>query len=253
MNIRTITCSDPREDTSIEELLDFMNKNPMVEIAVQATPSKITVGTARSKWFERLLRGVRNNPRPLNLAMHVNQEYCDYMCRGLIPDDLLSWFFTSCPNGKPVIKRWQLNFSGSKTETIDYAELARLIKDMGDREFIMQHDGSQSSGLHLLRLRACMTEPTYSVLYDKSSGNGVSPERWNRPYPGVYTGYAGGLRPENVSAELDRISTVAGRDKTVWVDAEGGLKVPGTKTFSVDRAQVYVNAVMQWQRKNLAR
>ena len=226
-----------------------MNEYPNVEIAVQASPSKIAPGTARRVWFDTLMHAVRNNPRKLNLALHVNMAYCDQMCRGTIPADLFTWFLARREDYSPVITRWQINFSGSKTEFLDYPAMTRMFAMHPEREFIMQDNSSTTSGTHLARLRACMLTPSYSVLYDQSSGNGILAQQWARPHTDVRTGYSGGLKPENVAAQLDKIAAVV-RDDTIWIDAEGGLKTPGTKTFDLSRARAYIDATNAWCQKN---
>ena len=258
MKIDTITCSDPREDTPPEKLVAFMNEFPNVEVAVQATPSKIGPGLARRAWFEQLLHLVRNNPVPLKLAMHVNMEYCDRMCTGQIPQGLREWFNARRINDMPVIRRWQINYSGSKTQVFDPGAMAEMIINHPNNEFIMQHN-PQSDARNVWptirretyrvgRLWCLPLCPRVSVLYDASGGNGKSPEKWLPPYEWCNTGYSGGLRPENVTDELHKIAAVAD-GAHIWIDAEGGLKTPGTKTFDFDRARDYVRAANNWNKQ----
>ncbi len=246
MKISTITCSDPREDTPIDKLVAFMNEFPDVEIAVQASKSKIGLGTPRNTWFNELLRAVRNNPRRLNLAMHINMEYCQKMCRGEIPDVLLPWFLARrADDNMPVIKRWQINYSGNKC-SFNLYDFANMLHAYSNHEFIMQNDSTPTNNkvLQLLQERIIPGDK-FSVLYDASNGAGKSPDVWRAPYARIKTGYSGGLRPENIATELDKIAAVAGR-RIIWVDAEGGLKKPGTKTFDIARAREYVSAIHQW-------
>lgn len=246
MKIDTITCSDPREDTPVEKLVAFMNEFPNVEVAVQASPYKIGPGTARRAWFERLLHLVRNNPVPLKLAMHVNLGYCDDMCRGAVPYDMVQWFCARREDDALVIRRWQLNYSGSMTHLISPRRVAGMINMFTGNDFIMQHNGWPQSCMLLQEMNGLNAK--FSVLYDASSGNGKSPEQWLPPYQGHNTGYSGGLRPENVTDELHKIAAVA-CDAHIWIDAEGGLKTPGTKTFDFDRARAYVNAANNWNKQ----
>ena len=181
--------------------------------------------------------------------MHVNSDYCRQMCLGNVPVELGDWMAALREDGTPVIGRWQINFSGCKDVVFDYANLVQVIKNFADREFIMQYDSSVLNGAHLMRLRANMTIPTFSVLYDRSGGNGISPDQWPHPYPGINTGYSGGLRPENISDQLNKIADVAG-NATIWIDAEGGLKTPGTKSFDFARARAYVNSANKWCENN---
>lgn len=249
MKISTITCSDPREDTSVDKLIEFMNEFSDVEIAVQASEAKIGMGTPRRVWFDELLHAVRNNPRRLNLAMHVNMEYCEKFSNGEIPADLAPWFFAvRSDDMQPVIKRWQINYSGSKCSINPYRVMDMMGKYL-DHEFIMQHNSTNASNMVLQRLQKIGTWIKFSVLYDASGGAGKLPTQWHAPYAHYKTGYSGGLGAENIAMQLDNIATVAG-DRIVWIDAEGKLKIPGTKTFDIARAREYVLAANQWIKKS---
>lgn len=250
MNIQTITCSDPREDTPVSALVGFMNEYPDVEVAVQATPSKMARGTKRAVWFDELISAVRNNPRALNLALHVNMEWCDKMCLGDIPDQLYDYFGALRSDGASVIRRWQLNYSGSKTARFDALSMAGMMIRYPDREFILQYDGTQKNMSRILELDGFYKH--FSVLYDASGGNGIMPTYYDAPVLGHKTGYSGGLRAANVAGALDKIA-IAARRATIWIDAEGGLKKPGTKTFDIGAAREYVNAVYDWRARNKIR
>ena len=69
-----------------------------------------------------------------------------------------------------------------------------------------------------------VSAPNHALLIDASGGRGISPETWHRPTDtSKQVGYAGGLGPDNIVGELERIRPVAqGR----WlVDMEGKLRV----------------------------
>ena len=60
-------------------------------------------------------------------------------------------------------------------------------------------------------------------------------------------GYAGGMSPENVTENLNKISAVTPRDYATWIDAEGRLMKPGTRQFDIDRAHQYIKKALAWQ------
>jgi phosphoribosylanthranilate isomerase len=64
--------------------------------------------------------------------------------------------------------------------------------------------------------------PNHSLLVDGSGGRGLSPERWVKPTTSKRVGFAGGLGPDNISAEYARIKEVAEGD--FWIDMEGKLR-----------------------------
>lgn len=75
--------------------------------------------------------------------------------------------------------------------------------------------------------------PNQSVLVDASGGQGITPERWQTPRTSCPVGFAGGLSPENLKVELEKIMWVA--RPGFWIDMESSLRVDGR--FDVDRAR----------------
>jgi len=261
MNLRYITCSDPREFNDIHDIVKLAMISKRVEIAVQAHPSKMSPGMPRNEWFRELLDFVIRDKYDINLAVHVNQEWCDYICRkGKIPFELKE-FFASCHNGdcyKPVIARWQLNVPAKTANNMNIRALKQLLNSNLGKKFIIQYNNNTSDVVHsLYRARA-----QFSVLYDASGGRGISPQSWAEPvFSGRPQGYSGGLSPENIATNLDKISRVANRSiplydahdnivicyaprDDIWIDAEGKLKTDNK--FDVARARQYILNAENW-------
>ncbi len=125
MNLRYITCSDPREDVNIDDLIKLAISSPIAEIAVQAHPSKMSHGMARNIWFNNLIRAARNCDTAPNLAVHVNMDWANLFSIGIIPDELKDWICATRIDGQPVIKRWQININGSKTQLFKTSDIAQ--------------------------------------------------------------------------------------------------------------------------------
>lgn len=251
MNLRYITCSDPREDTPIEDILHLSQTAPNVEIAVQAHPSKMSFDMPRRKWFECLLKESLSMPTAPNLAVHLNLDWCDKFCQGILAPDLLDLFFLLREDGTPAIHRWQINIHGSKTKLFKPDNIARILNNYSGREFIFQYGASEYHRMQRLdnRMKRFDVETNFSILYDTSGGAGKLTKNWRAPlFEDHSQGYAGGLSPENVSENLDKIAKVAGDRTDIWIDAEGKLKTPGTKTFDIKRAEQYINAALKWQK-----
>lgn len=60
-------------------------------------------------------------------------------------------------------------------------------------------------------------------LFDKSGGNGIVPDSWPKQTKGIYTGYAGGLGPDNLEEELEKISEACDSETPIWIDMESKL------------------------------
>ncbi|MBQ8041991.1 MAG: hypothetical protein IJ273_01540, partial [Alphaproteobacteria bacterium] len=92
VKLKYITCSDPREDVSVNDMMRLMRYAPQVEIGIQAHPSAMSNGMPRNAWFKHLMTLVSNIDMPMNVAVHVNYQWCDMLCGGGMPDELDKWF-----------------------------------------------------------------------------------------------------------------------------------------------------------------
>jgi len=70
-------------------------------------------------------------------------------------------------------------------------------------------------------------------LYDLSGGAGMLPDKWIKPI-GDYCGYAGGLSPDNLKDNLNKLSNIVG-DVPIWIDAETHLRSHNDKVFDIDK------------------
>ena len=245
MKLRYITCSDPREMVPVEALLRLAQTAPIVEIAVQAHPSKMSQTMPRNQWFNRLLKESLYMPTAPNLAVHISMEWCDNICQGIIVPEIKDWLSLTRTDGSPVIRRWQINIHGSKTQKFNTNEIANLLKSFPNNEFIFQYDSSEYNRMQKLE----RTGAKFSILYDASSGTGTLAKNWNAPlFNNHPQGYSGGLSPENVVENLDKIAKVTADRTDVWIDAEGKLKNPDTKVFDINRAKQYITAALKWQK-----
>lgn len=261
MNLRYITCSDPREFNDIHDIVKLGKLSPRVEIAVQAHPSKMSHGMPRNEWFHELLQYVIRDEHKIRLAVHVNQEWCDVICRtGKIPKELME-FFELCRGGNScstVIKRWQLNMPTDTANNLNVDAVKKLMRMYPEKYFIFQYNTNTHNAIYNLYKSGAH----FSVLYDASGGRGISPRFWNAPlFPNVPQGYSGGLSPENITDALDCIEAVVKRPteqpgengetiysvqdrNDIWIDAEGRLKTDDM--FDVARARQYILNAENW-------
>lgn len=108
-------------------------------------------------------------------------------------------------------------------------EIERLCGANPEKVIITQH---HLYNAHLLSVKA----PNHVVLVDGSGGRGRSPETWRAPKTSKAVGFAGGLGPDNLEAEIQRMPLSTGW----WVDMENKLRVDDL--FSIERAQECVEA-----------
>ena len=264
MKLRYITCSDPRENNKISDIVELA-KLPNAEIAVQCHPSKMLAGQPRNVWFNKLLRVARNEV-DMNLAIHINKEWADSICaHGRIPDIISQWINLKTSTGKPVIKRIQLNMPQTTAKNIDVNGIVMMLHYFHNRKFIFQYKDSNVdaiSSLHRVvnafNKSVCENQQlNFSLLFDASGGRGIAPKEWREPvYKEHPMGYSGGMSPDNVVENLNKINTVVPQKREIWVDAEGKLKSPqqlpdGTykDLFDVNLARLYVERANEWNNK----
>jgi phosphoribosylanthranilate isomerase len=85
-------------------------------------------------------------------------------------------------------------------------------------------------------------------LFDASGGNGLSPIEWPSPFEtkSGYTllnGYAGGLGPENVDAELHKLAKINEKSE-IWIDMESKLRTDGK--FDLEKCKQVLKSVKAW-------
>lgn len=248
MRLKYITCSDPREFNDFHDIVKLAESSPCAEIAVQMHPSKVSPGMPRNEWFHELCRYCVRDAHDINLAVHVNQEWCEEICRtGEIPMELREFFGLYRKNlgFSPLVKRWQLNMSNTAVRDINYDAVKKLFLHNDDHEFILQYnDRTKNAAWVLYEMGA-----KFSLLYDASGGRGLTPDTWNKPvYDSVPMGYSGGMSPKNVVENLKQISSVVPKNREdIWIDAEGNLKTDNK--FDISLARQYITKAERWLKR----
>ena len=108
----------------------------------------------------------------------------------------------------PHVQRIQINGSVSPPEL---ASLCGLFH----RHTIITQDLSTNHDLRRVNCR------NHAILVDNSGGRGLCPDHWERPFTPKAVGFAGGLGPDNVFAELDR---GLASQKPEWIDMETKIR-----------------------------
>jgi len=249
MKLRYITCSDPREHNSIKSIIDLAHL-PHAEIAVQCHPSKMSEGMERNIWFNKFAQEIIQTSR-INLAIHINSEWSNEICtKGTIPDIILNWINIYKSNNVPLIKRIQLNMSQNTANNLKPKKLAKIIHDFPKHEFIMQYNPKTKQAIEKLD----RTGANFSILFDESGGQGISPASWQKPIKNHPVGYSGGISVNNLIQNLNNIQKLVDNDQDVWIDAEANLK---TQTlfeekplFDTELAKAYVRRANLWQKQH---
>lgn len=248
MEIKHITFSDPKEHNLITEIESLLGISPRVEIGVQVHDGDLNKGLPRYDWLEEICAKSSAAKIPLNVALHINYQWCEDICNGKIAPELQKWIDAKNTNASSAtFRRLQLNFGDFSTNKINANKISDVINKHSNHKFIIPYNEKNHGIVHdLYKLRN-----DFQILFDASYGIGKSPENWGAPvFANVFQGYAGGLGPINVSDELDKINKVVPQELDVWIDAEGKLMEPGTRKLSILKAKEYINQSILWNLKN---
>ena len=200
----SITGADDAVD--IDDLSAIAEEFPFVEWAILLLPSR--TGTPRCPtqgWIEDFSRRCR--------ARHTAMHLCE--------DGLLR-FIAGEQDVRALMagfQRIQLNLKFGDVEgKYDPADLVARVREAPQWDFIIQYTPDKKD-----IVKSFEGIKNHAVLFDASAGQGISPEGWDAPLPGHFCGYAGGLNPDNVSENLEKISRVAA-GHTTWIDMESGVR-----------------------------
>jgi hypothetical protein len=196
MNV-TITGADDKVDPN--NLLALSREFPSVEWGILYSAKR--QGTPRyptERWIN-LLTSIPD----MKLSLHLCGEASRTTLAG---DD--TWLVE-----RPWFARIQVNGYASPATA-----LVALAKTLPSFEFILQvrsEDRLQEAAHDAAQM------PKASLLFDASGGRGIEPARWAVAPFGTKMGYAGGIKPANVSDVLADIGPV---DESAWVDMESGVR-----------------------------
>jgi len=215
MKIKFVTLTGADDKTSIEGMLQLSQKFHFAEWAILFSQSKAGVPRYPSlDWVNQLLASEGTG----NFAAHLCGKWVDDAQRGrltFLDDDEVSDFFG----------RIQLNMAGSRLEKCLNFENKVWECDFSLIPVIF---GGPYSKYNLAIPTDKFRQLGVSPLFDASGGRGISAKTWptipldeyGKP---LFCGYAGGLGPDNLEAELERISEVVG-DAEIWIDMETKLR-----------------------------
>jgi hypothetical protein len=149
----------------------------------------------------------------MNLSTHVCGRWVRQMFTGE-----LNWL--DLPDIIQICQRVQIN-----THAEPHVSTTGLIKSLDGcnsiashtttpKEFIFQWDGVNNH----LTFAAHAYALKVAALFDTSGGAGVLPGEWPAPANEFWCGYAGGISPDNVVAQIEKIEQVCA--KPYWIDME---------------------------------
>jgi hypothetical protein len=201
--INKITITGADDYTDISEMIDISLEYPMVEWGILMSPKRNGVERYPSiKWREKFTQ------TRIQKSAHICGDYTKNMLLGVLSDDLYDI---------PLIyNRVQLNFNSTRNNW--NTNFFDLILIAHKHNYILQRN--TNNALLINQLESLYTSKV-SYLQDFSGGLGKLGE-WLPPMVGCYNGYAGGLNPDNVSEEIQKMLKLTPDD--IWIDVETGVR-----------------------------
>lgn len=207
MKLKTVTITGADNKTNIGDMVSLSKKYPFVEWGILFSPKR--KGEARypdTAWLNDLYMHWRSSD--VILSAHLCGGYTAEMLTGNkhFLETLMSEGYMD------MFSRFQLNFNAGKHK-VNAPAFFQLLSEL-NFEFILQHNKANAEIVQL-----ATGKKNISFLYDSSGGRGNLNADWKPPVSAHFTGYAGGLSPENLETELQKIATVCG-DTEIWIDTE---------------------------------
>ncbi len=141
-----------------------------------------------------------------------------------------------------VFDRFQLNTHAQPHE-VDHEGLSDVLTGLSEtgHSIIFQYDNVNTRMVD----RAIKDgHSNISALFDLSHGAGILPDEWPAPLQ-IPCGYAGGLSPENVAGQLQKLEPVVGATH-IWIDAETHLRSDADRAFDLKKVVKFLEAAEPW-------
>ena len=241
MRLSTIVLSGANEHTDAQAIISLCkNCSYLAELGIQVSGEKAYYSSGRYWWLQLLCHLATPD---INIALHLNKDWVEDFCAGKIPPELETFLALSHPDGSPKIKRIQLNFKIGRDKTPNVKLLEEQMMKFPHVRFILSYNKANAALIHEIY---CRHNVVFDCLFDESHGEGIVPLKHHTlVFPDVLHGYAGGLSPENVVRELDKIAAILPPEAQIFIDAEGKLKGEDGH-FSYSKAHDFVANALQW-------
>ncbi len=207
INKLAIAGADDKVDQS--QLVGLSAEFPFIEWSILLSKNK--EGSQRYPCPEWVAEFAKND---LPLSAH----FCGWWARQVLEEKNFE-LIKELPES---FKRVQLNYNFKNSAGYSLHSLVEFMATYPSRSVILQLNQSNTPVLRQLVQDEKLT-PNIHFLYDASGGYGKVIERIEGTIDNQYTGYAGGLNPENIEQICQMITDDAEQVET-YVDLESGVR-----------------------------
>lgn len=243
MIIYRISLAGIDNNVSIDELLTLIDEFPQVEVGICL--SKVSMGKPRYPTLDYITKLAANGR--ITLSAHI--------CGQWMKDLLLG-----CVTIKEDLDTVWNKFSRVQFNYVDYFTNQEKVPGNFHKKAeafmeALEDDCFKGKGL-IFPLNPNSNEflekyihlhKVVQVLHDASMGFGKVPDVWPAPFHTLFTGYAGGLTPDNLAEQLILIEKSINNPKTAtWIDAESGLR-SGDNQFDMAKARRFCEIATNYE------
>jgi len=240
------------DSVDLQALCDLSVEHPYIEWGILLRPDKQGLPRyAGAHALEELGRMV-SSCAEAGATLRVAAHFCGADCIRALSGDVAH----VCRIREVIgFRRMQINPTAANEaggwEPAPAAEGLRAVAAaLADVELILQvNDETQELARHLFYDPERPAPPNFAALLDASCGLGVAPAAHPSPLPGVRCGFAGGMGPDTVLAQLVKVSAACeGQPEcTTWIDMESGVRgrdAAGADIFDLARVRRVLDLVV---------
>lgn len=229
MSLNCVTITGADDETDPEALLELSARYPFVEWGI-LIGSQIGPRFPSVDWIQRLTQCRLNCNNAMRLSLHVCGRPLREIASGM------SHLDRTLGPALYAFQRVQLNFNGLRmSDGVSENVLNAFCGLDGfgwDPTLIFQLDGVNDQLFRESSRRfACVG------LLDQSHGAGILPSEWPTPHSLMGCGWAGGLGPENLEAEIPRIAAKVYRAFDYWIDMETQVRTDAGSALDLARVE----------------
>jgi len=227
MPLNCVTMTGADDKTNPHDLVDLWEAYPFVEWAI-LVGSHVRERFPSVEWIHRLVKAREETGNRMSLSLHVCGQFLREIVAGRSSLDVY------LGPQLAAFQRVQLNWHGEQQPSGTGENVLAAFCELGnhgwDPQLIFQLDGvNDSLRAPSGRRFAC------AGLFDRSHGAGVLPGEWPETLADVPCGWAGGLGPHNLEAELPKIAAKTWPVMDWWVDMETKIRTDDGAEFDLRR------------------
>lgn len=232
MKINRITLTGADDKTDINKLSELSKKYPFVEWGILYSKNNNRPRYPSYEWIKKL--------EEANLPL-LSAHLCGEFSREIMQYGNEN-FFDNSDNCSGMYKRIQINYNFLKS-SFNLDNLWKIVEKMWAFAFIVQNNKSNNETIK--KILEIMIFENIHVLHDASGGRGREIQEIPEPF-NVYTGYSGGLNPDNIEEVCKKVSALKSintsettlanfKEPEAWLDMESGIRT--NDIFDLDKVE----------------